>query len=124
MAQNLMLVIGGLALFLYGIEIMSASLKTAAGSRLKIIIEKTTNQVWKGILVGIGLSALIQSSSAVTVIIIGLVSVDLMTLKQATAVVVAFVDTVGENPTVLQNAGALGVCSNGSLTQNYDDGGW
>jgi phosphate:Na+ symporter len=88
MAQNLMLVIGGLALFLYGIEIMSASLKTAAGSRLKIIIEKTTNQVWKGILVGIGLSALIQSSSAVTVIIIGLVSVDLMTLKQATAVVI------------------------------------
>lgn len=88
MAQNLMLVLGGLALFLYGIEMMSASLKTAAGNRLKIIIEKTTNQVWKGILVGIGLTALIQSSSAVTVIIIGLVSVDLMTLKQAAAVVV------------------------------------
>ncbi|MGI6787117.1 MAG: Na/Pi cotransporter family protein [Acholeplasmataceae bacterium] len=86
--QNLMLVIGGLALFLYAIELMSASLKNAAGNKLKIIIEKSTNTVWKGILVGVVLTALIQSSSAVTVIIIGLVSVDLMTLKQAAAVVI------------------------------------
>ncbi|MGI6782318.1 MAG: Na/Pi cotransporter family protein [Acholeplasmataceae bacterium] len=88
MAQNIMLVLGGLTLFLYAIELMSASLKNAAGNKLKIIIEKTTNARWKGILVGIGLTALIQSSSAVTVIIIGLVSVGLMTLKQGAAVVI------------------------------------
>jgi phosphate:Na+ symporter len=86
--KNLMLVIGGLALFLYAIDLMSASLKAAAGNKLKIIIEKATNKTWKGILVGIGLTALIQSSSATTVIIIGLVSVGLMTLRQGAAVVV------------------------------------
>lgn len=86
--KNIMLVIGGLALFLYAIELMSASLKAAAGNKLKIIIEKATNKIWKGILVGIGLTALIQSSSATTVIIIGLVSVGLMTLRQGAAVVI------------------------------------
>ena len=70
--QNLMLVLGGLALFIYGIDLMSNSLKSAAGNRLKVIIEKTTNARWKGILVGIALTVLIQSSSAVTVLIIGL----------------------------------------------------
>lgn len=86
--QNLMLVIGGLALFLYGIDLMSTSLKNAAGNKLRTIIEKTTNARWKGILVGIALTGLIQSSSAVTVLIIGLVSVDLMNLRQAAAVVI------------------------------------
>ena len=47
--QNLMLVLGGLALFIYGIDLMSNSLKSAAGNRLKVIIEKTTNARWKGI---------------------------------------------------------------------------
>ena len=86
--QNLMLVIGGLALFLYGIDLMSRSLKNAAGNKLKIIIDKTTNARWKGILVGILLTALIQSSSAVTVLIVGLVSVDLLSLRQAAAIII------------------------------------
>jgi len=86
--QNLMLVLGGLALFIYGIDLMSNSLKSAAGNRLKVIIEKTTNARWKGILVGIALTVLIQSSSAVTVLIIGLVSVDLLSLRQAVAVII------------------------------------
>lgn len=86
--MNAMFILGGLALFLYGIDLMSKSLKLAAGNRLKKIIEKATNAVWKGLLIGIILTVLIQSSSAVTVLIIGLVSVDLMTLKQAIAVII------------------------------------
>ena len=67
---------------------MSASLKNAAGNRLKIIIERTTNARWKGILIGIALTVLVQSSSAVTVLIIGLVSVDLLSLRQAIGVII------------------------------------
>jgi len=85
--QILFNVFGGLGLFLFGIHIMGDSLKNLASSKLKIIIEKTTNTPIKGIVTGMILTAFLQSSSGVTVIIIGLISANLMTLPQAVATI-------------------------------------
>ena len=64
--ETLMFIIGGLGIFLYGINLMGDSLKEIAGDRLKVIIEKTTNTPVKGILVGALVTAIIQSSSGTT----------------------------------------------------------
>ncbi|HKM30018.1 MAG TPA: Na/Pi symporter, partial [Bacilli bacterium] len=72
--------IGGLGLFLFGINLMSESLKKLAGGKLKILIQKTTSNTFKAILVGIAITVAIQSSSATTVIVVGLISAGLMTL--------------------------------------------
>jgi len=87
LSQNLMNLFGGLALFLFGINFMSDSLKKAAGNKLKMIIEKTTNTPFKGILVGILLTVLIQSSSGTTALMIGLVRSGLMTLPQSVGII-------------------------------------
>jgi len=85
--QIVLYVFGGLGIFLYGIYIMGDALKGFAGSKLKIIIEKSTNKVWKGILVGLLLTALIQSSSGMTAILISLIGAGLMSLPQAIPVI-------------------------------------
>ena len=85
--DTIMHVIGGLALFLFGINLMSDSLKQASGSKLKMIIEKTTSTPLKGILVGVLLTVIIQSSSATTALMIGLLRADLMTLSQSVGVI-------------------------------------
>ena len=79
-------VLGGLGLFLYGIEYMSTSLKNLSGNRLKILIEKATDNIFMGLLTGIAVTVLVQSSSATTVIVIGLISAGLMSLRQAVGV--------------------------------------
>lgn len=79
--------LGGLGLFLFGMELLGDSLKKLAGSKLKLILEKTTNTPIKGILVGIVVTGLIQSSSATTVLVIGLVRAGLMTFPQAIGVI-------------------------------------
>ena len=81
-------IVGGLGLFLYGINLMGDSLKSLAGSKLKIIIEKTTNTPIKGIFVGIIITGLIQSSSGTTALTVGLVRAGLMTLPQAIGVII------------------------------------
>lgn len=86
-SDNIMNVVGGLALFLFGINLMSDSLKLVAGNKLKMIIEKTTNTPFKGILVGIVLTMLIQSSSGTTALMIGLVRSGLMTLPQSVGII-------------------------------------
>ncbi len=86
-ADQLMYIFGGLALFLFGINLMSESLKSVAGSRLKLVIEKTTNTPLKGILVGVLMTALIQSSSGTTALMIGLLRAGLMTLPQSVGVI-------------------------------------
>ncbi len=86
-ANNIMFVFGGLALFLFGINFMSDSLKQAAGNKLKSIIEKSTNTPLKGILVGIVLTILIQSSSGTTALMIGLLRAGLMTLPQSVGII-------------------------------------
>ena len=79
--------LGGLGLFLYSIKTMGDGLQQAAGDRLRYYIDKYTSNPFFGILVGIGMTALIQSSSGVTVITVGLVSAGLLTLHQAIGIV-------------------------------------
>ncbi len=74
---------GGLALFLYGMQMMSTGLEAAAGNKMKSILEKLTSNRVKGVLVGAVITAVIQSSSATTVMVVGFVNSGLMTLKQA-----------------------------------------
>lgn len=83
----IILVLAGLGLFLYGINTMSSSLKSLAGNRLKMIIEKSTDNPFKGILVGIVITVLIQSSSGTTALVVGLVSAGLMSLPAAIGVI-------------------------------------
>jgi phosphate:Na+ symporter len=85
--DSLMFVFGGLALFIFGINMMSEQLKAAAGNKLKLIIERTTNTPLKGILVGIFLTILIQSSSGTTALMIGLLRAGLMTLPQSVGII-------------------------------------
>ena len=79
--------LGGLGLFLYGMQMMSTGLEAAAGNRMKSILEKLTSNRIKGVLVGAAITAVIQSSSATTVMVVGFVNSGLMTLKQAVWVI-------------------------------------
>ncbi|MBQ6786805.1 MAG: Na/Pi cotransporter family protein [Lachnospiraceae bacterium] len=82
MAQ-MMGLLGGLALFLYGMQMMSNGLEAAAGNRMKQILEKLTANRFLGVLVGAVITAIIQSSSATTVMVVGFVNSGMMTLTQA-----------------------------------------
>lgn len=75
--------LGGLALFLYGMQMMSSNLEAAAGNRMKQILERLTSNRIMGVCVGAGITAIIQSSSATTVMVVGFVNSGLMTLNQA-----------------------------------------
>ena len=75
--------LGGLALFLYGMQMMSAGLEAAAGNKMKQILEKLTANRFLGVLVGAVITAVIQSSSATTVMVVGFVNSRMMTLRQA-----------------------------------------
>ncbi len=81
--EHVLMLIGGLALFLYGMQMMSAGLEAAAGNKMKTILEKLTSNRIKAVLVGALVTAIIQSSSATTVMVVGFVSAGLMTLNQA-----------------------------------------
>ena len=81
-------IFGGLGIFLFGIHIMSDSLKLLAGKRLKLIIEKSTKYPIYGILIGILITGLIQSSSGTTALTVGLVRAGLMTLPQAVGIII------------------------------------
>lgn len=81
--QNILSLLGGLALFLYGMQMMGNGLEAAAGDRLKEILEKLTSNRFLGILVGAIVTAVIQSSSATTVMVVGFVNAQMMTLQQA-----------------------------------------
>lgn len=79
----LMGLLGGLALFLYGMQMMSNGLESAAGNKMKTILEKLTANRFVGVLVGALITAIIQSSSATTVMVVGFVNSGMMTLRQA-----------------------------------------
>ncbi|GAA0804758.1 Na/Pi cotransporter family protein [Faecalicatena orotica] len=85
--KDVLALLGGLALFLYGMQMMSNGLEAAAGNRMKAILERLTSNRVKGVLVGAGITAVIQSSSATTVMVVGFVNSGLMTLKQAVWVI-------------------------------------
>ena len=81
--NNIMGLLGGLALFLYGMQMMSTGLEAAAGNKMKAILEKLTANRFVGVLVGALITAIIQSSSATTVMVVGFVNSGMMTLSQA-----------------------------------------
>ena len=78
----------GLGLFLFGVVIMGDGLKSLAGNKLKDFIDKYTSKPWQGIIVGAGLTALVQSSSATTAIVIGFIRAGLMSLDQGAGVII------------------------------------
>ena len=79
--------IGGLGLFIYGMHVMSDSLKVIAGNRMKNLLEVLTNNRFKAILVGAIVTVLVQSSSTTTVMVVGFVNASLMTLTQAAGII-------------------------------------
>ena len=79
--------LGGLALFLFGMDVMGKALERTAGGKLQTILAKMSSNVFKGFLLGLGVTAVIQSSSATTVMVVGFVNSGIMTLKQAVGVI-------------------------------------
>lgn len=79
--------IGGLALFLYGMHVMGEGLSSVSGGRLEKILERLTDNPWKAVLLGAGVTAVIQSSSATTVTVVGFVNSGIMKLSQAVGVI-------------------------------------
>lgn len=73
--------IGGLALFLFGMDVMTRALKASAGNQLKFFLKKMTSTRWKALMAGTGITAVIQSSSVTTVLAVGFVSAGLMSFK-------------------------------------------
>jgi len=84
---NVLSLFGGLALFLYGMHIMSSGLENMSGGMLERTLERTTNNRVKAVLLGAGVTAIIQSSSATTVMAVGFVNGGIMSLTQATGVI-------------------------------------
>ena len=79
--------IGGLCLFLFGMNLMGQALERRASGKLRTLLDKMTSNVFAGFLTGLGITAIIQSSSATTVMVVGFVNSGLMTLRQAINVI-------------------------------------
>lgn len=100
--------LGGLALFLYGMQMMSAGLESAAGNKMKEILEKLTSNRFLGILVGALITAAIQSSSATTVMVVGFVNSGMMSLNQAVWIIMgANIGTTITGQLIALDIGAL-----------------
>ena len=84
---NVLSMIGGLALFLYGMHLMGEGLSKASGGKLESILEKLTSNPVKAVLLGAGVTAVIQSSSATTVMVVGFVNSGIMRLSQAVGII-------------------------------------
>lgn len=84
---NFITMIGGIALFLYGMQVLGNGLQSVSGGRLEKILEKLTSNKWKGMLLGAGVTAIIQSSGATVVMVVGLVNSGIMDLNQAVGVI-------------------------------------
>ncbi len=84
---NVLTMIGGLSLFLFGMNLMGQALERRAGSKLRSLLDRMTSNVMMGFLTGLGITAIIQSSSATTVMVVGFVNSGLMTLRQAINVI-------------------------------------
>ena len=84
---SILSLIGGLALFLYGMDLMGDGLKKLAGGKLESILARLTSARWKGLLLGLGVTAVIQSSSATTVMLVGFVNSGIMKLGQTISII-------------------------------------
>ena len=100
--------LGGLALFLYGMQMMSQGLENAAGNKMQQILEKLTANRFLGVLVGALITAVIQSSSATTVMVVGFVNAGMMTLNQAVWIIMgANIGTTITGQLIALDAGAV-----------------
>ena len=84
---NVFTLLGGLALFLFGMDVMGNALEKQAGNKLQMILSRLTDNPFKGFLLGLGVTAIIQSSSATTVMVVGFVNSGLMKLHQAIGII-------------------------------------
>ena len=84
---GLFTMLGGLALFLYGMSVMGDGLTSVSGGKLETILENLTSKKWKAVLLGAFVTAIIQSSSATTVMVVGFVNSGIMQLSQAVGII-------------------------------------
>ena len=87
MFGQLLTLLGALGMFLYGMNLMSSGLQKAAGNRLRNLLSAMTSSPIKGVLTGLGITTIIQSSSATTVMVVGFVNATLLTINQAIGVI-------------------------------------
>ena len=87
MFLQLLTLLGALGMFLYGMNMMSSGLQKAAGNRLRNLLSAMTSNYFKGVMTGLGITSIIQSSSATTVMVVGFVNAALLTLDQAIGVI-------------------------------------
>ena len=100
--------LGGVALFLFGMSIMGDALKKVAGNQLELVLYNLTSTPIKGVLLGTGVTAVIQSSSATSVMVVGFVNSGMMTLKQAVWIIMgANVGTTITGQLIALDIGAL-----------------
>ena len=81
------ILLGGIALFLFGMQLMGDGLKTVAGGKLEVILYRLSNTPLKGVLLGTGVTAIIQSSSATSVMVVGFVNAGMIKMKQAIGII-------------------------------------
>ena len=106
--ENGLSLLGGLGLFLFGMQLMGNGLEVAAGDSLKSILQKLTSNRFLGVLVGAGVTAIIQSSSATTVMVVGFVNAKMMTLQQAVWIIMgANIGTTITGQLIALDIGAL-----------------
>ena len=84
---SVLTMVGGLALFLYGMQVMGDGLAKVSGGKLERILENLTSNPIKAVLLGAGVTAVIQSSSATTVMVVGFVNSGIMKLNQAVGII-------------------------------------
>ena len=84
---GILTMIGGLAMFLYGMSVMGGGLEKMSGGKLERILESLTSNPFKAVLLGAGVTAVIQSSSATTVMVVGFVNSGIMKLSQAIGII-------------------------------------
>ena len=89
--SDIVVLLGGVAMFLYGMSLMGDSLKKVAGNKLELILYRLSGTPLRGILLGTGVTAVIQSSSATSVMVVGFVNSMMMKLRQALAVIMGAV---------------------------------
>ena len=85
--NNIISLLGGVALFLFGMTLMGDGLKKVAGSKLELVLYRLSGTPLRGVLLGTGVTAVIQSSSATSVMVVGFVNSGMMKLRQAIAVI-------------------------------------
>ena len=119
--SNVISLLGGVSLFLFGMSLMGDSLKKVAGSRLELVLYKLTSNPIKGVLLGTGVTAVIQSSSATSVMVVGFVNSGMMKVRQAIGTVLGAILGTSVTGWILclsdvSNSGWLSLLSTSTLT--------